>query len=350
MAENIFDLVQAPNIATYWTTKVQEEAPYLGEVLFPNKKQLGMKLSYLKGKTGSPVALRPSAFDADVIPRGRAGFEELIEKMIFFKESTYIDEELRQELNLISQTNNAEYKNIILDRIFDDTTDLLRGARVRREIMRMQMLTTGSIVIAENGQDYSVDYELPAEHKTKVKTGWSDIAKADPITDIEDAIAKILEDTGVRPGRAILNSKTFRNLRQNASIKATILGNAKATGEVKLSKQSLLDYIADELDLEIIIYDKVYKDGVNTKKFVPDNKFVLVPADLLGNTWFGTTPEESDLLASPNVANVSVIDSGVAVTTTKQPDPVNVETKVSMITLPSFEQSESVYILTTEPA
>lgn len=61
---NIFDLVQAPNIATYWAEKVNEMQPYLGEELFPTDKQLGMKLSWLKGKTGSPVALRPSALDA----------------------------------------------------------------------------------------------------------------------------------------------------------------------------------------------------------------------------------------------------------------------------------------------
>lgn len=346
--DNIFDLVKAPNVATYWVEKVQEMQPYLGEELFPDKKQLGMKLTWLKGKVGSPVALRPSALDADVIPRGRKGFEELMEKMIFFKESYYIDEELRQELNMVSQTNNAEYKNVILDRVFDDVADLLRGAAVRREIMRMQLITTGNITIAENGQDYNLDYGMADDHKKTVAVSWADADKADPIEDIEGAIEKIVEDTGDRPTRAILNSKTFRNLRQNATIKATILGNNGNAGEAKLSRQSLIDYIADELGLTVVVYDKTYTDSEGTKKFVPNDTFVLLPGVDLGNTWFGTTPEESDLMASPNVANVSIVDVGVAVTTMKKADPVNVETKASMITLPSFEQIDKVFILTTK--
>ena len=70
----------------------------------------------------------------------------------------------------------------------------------------------------------------------------------------------------------------------------------------------------------------------------------MFPSGALGTSWFGTTPEESDLLAS-NVANVRITDTGVAVTTTKETDPVNVDTKVSMIFLPSFEAADQVFIL-----
>ena len=44
------------------------------------------------------------------------------------------------------------------------------------------------------------------------------------------------------------------------------------------------------------------------------------------------------------VANVSITDVGVAVTTVQKADPVNVETKVTMICLPSFEAADSVLI------
>ena len=67
----------------------------------------------------------------------------------------------------------------------------------------------------------------------------------------------------------------------------------------------------------------------------------------LGKTWFGTTPAESDLM-SGSVANVSITDTGVAVTTVQKADPVQVETIVSMICLPSFEAADQVYILDTQ--
>ena len=67
----------------------------------------------------------------------------------------------------------------------------------------------------------------------------------------------------------------------------------------------------------------------------------------LGYTNFGTTPEESDLINNLN-ANVSIVKDGVAVTTTQMVDPVNVDTKVSMIALPSFEEADKVVIVDTE--
>ena len=71
---------------------------------------------------------------------------------------------------------------------------------------------------------------------------------------------------------------------------------------------------------------------------------MLFPAGDLGNTWFGTTPEESDLMASSTVNNIAIIDTGVAVTTMKKADPVNVETKVTQIALPSFETADQIVI------
>ena len=50
-----------------------------------------------------------------------------------------------------------------------------------------------------------------------------------------------------------------------------------------------------------------------------------------------------------SAANVAIVDTGVAVTTMKKLDPVNVETKVSMITLPSFEASNQILIADVTP-
>ena len=60
--------------------------------------------------------------------------------------------------------------------------------------------------------------------------------------------------------------------------------------------------------------------------------------------WFGTTPEESDLMTS-SVANVSIVDTGVAITTIKIPDPVTVETKVTQLCLPDFPTADEICII-----
>ena len=117
-----------------------------------------------------------------------------------------------------------------------------------------------------------------------------------------------------------------------------------------ISDKKLRQYIMDELEIEILVNDKRYKDeSENTLKFMPANTFVMFPDGALGKTWFGTTPAQSDLM-SGSAANVSITDTGVAVTTVQKADPVNVETIVSMICLPSFESADQVYILDTTAA
>ena len=339
----IFDLIKAPELTSYWEENMQDMPPYLGEELFPSDKKLGLKLDWIKGANGLPVVLKPSSFDVGAVPRPRIGFDKLSTQMPFFKESTYVDEELRQELNMVLETGNQAYIDAVTRRVFADETNLLNGARARREEMRMMALTTGAIAISANGQAYSYDYGIPADHKSQVETSWSDTT-SDPIEDMRIAMDKIEDDTGIRPTRGICTRKTWGYLRKNEKIIKSIfvLSNGQVTA---LSDSRLSQYLIDELGLELIVYSKHYKnDSGEAVQFVPDDTVVLFPSGALGTTWFGTTPEESDLMGG-RVANVSITDVGVAVTTMEKADPVNVETKVTMICLPSFESADSVYIL-----
>lgn len=340
---SIFDLIKAPELTSYWEEHIQDMPPYLGEELFPADKKLGLKLDWIKGANGLPVVLKPSAFDAGAVPRARIGFDKLSTQMPFFKESTYVDEELRQELNMVLETGNQAYIDAVVRRVFADETHLLEGARARREEMRMMALTTGAIAITANGQAYNYDYGMPADHKSTVTTSWS-TTTSDPIEDMRTAMDKIEYDTGIRPTRGVCTRKTWGYLRKNEKIIKSIF--VLSNGQVSaLSDARLSQYLMDELGLELIVYGKRYKNDAGTAtQFVPDDTVVLFPSGSLGTTWFGTTPEESDLMGG-KVANVSITDVGVAVTTIEKADPVNVETKVTMICLPSFEAADSVYIL-----
>lgn len=342
----IFDLVLSAELVAYWETLMQDEAPYIGEELFPADKKRGLNLQWIKGSQGLPVVLKNSAFDVAAIPRARIGFDKLSANMPYFKESTYIDEELRQELNMVLETGNQAYIDSVMNRIFDDETRLLRGAAAAREMMRMMALTTGVVAMQSNGQVFSFDYGIPAGHKTTVTTSWSDLTNSDPMEDIRAAKEQILDDTGAVVTRAICDGKTWRNLRNNEKIKKDIFVLTNGAGAV--SDQRLRTYLLDELGIEVVVNDKRYVDNTGaTVKYVPEDVFVMFPDGPLGKTWFGTTPAESDLM-SGSAANVSITDTGVAVTTVKKEDPVQVETIVSMICLPSFEQADQVYILDTK--
>lgn len=342
----IFDLMQSQELTAYWEELIQDEAPYPCEELFPNDKKRGISLKWLKGSKGLPVVLKTSAFDVHAIPRPRIGFDKLTAEMPYFKESTYIDEELRQELNLVLETGNQAYIDSVMNKIFDDESRLLRGARASRERMRMMALTTGVVSMASNGQAFTYDYGV--DHTGNASVSWSDHANSDPIEDIRVAKEEIQDDTGATVTRAMCDGATWRDIRNNEKIKKAIFVLTNGAGAI--SDKQLRQYIMDELEIEVMVNDKRYKDedGVTTK-FMPANTFVMFPDGILGNTWFGTTPAESDLM-SGSVANVAITDTGVAVTTVKKADPVQVETIVSMICLPSFEAADQVYIMDTTSA
>lgn len=341
----IFDLLQSQELVAYWEELVKDEAPYPCEELFPNDKKRGIKLEWLKGARGLPIVLKTSAFDAAAVPRGRIGFDKLSANMPYFKESTYIDEELRQELNMVLETGNQAYIDAVMNRIFDDEMRLLRGARASRERMRAMALTSGVIAMMANGQSFTFDYGL--SHKATVSTSWSDRVNSDPIEDIRIAKETIEQDTGCTITRAMCDGKTWRDLRNNEKIKKEIFILTNGAGAI--TNAQLSNYIADQLDgLVVRVNNFRYKDeNEDTQRFMPENTFVMFPDGALGKTWFGTTPAESDLQAG-NAANVTITDTGVAVTTVQKVDPVNVETIVSMICLPSFESADEVYIIDTQ--
>lgn len=339
----IFDLMQSTELTAYWEELVQDEAPYPCEELFPDDKKRGLSLKWIKGSKGLPIVLKTSAFDVHAVPRPRIGFDKLTADMPYFKESTYIDEELRQELNMVLETGNQAYIDSVMNKIFDDETRLLRGARAARERMRMMALTTGVVSMANNGQAFTYDYGVT--HKGNATVSWSNHATADPIEDIRVAMEAIQDDTGATITRAMCDGATWRDIRNNESIKKAIFVLSNGAGVI--SDNKLKEYLLEELGIEVVVNDKRYvnETGVATK-FMPANTFVMFPDGALGRTWFGTTPAESDLMTG-SAANVSITDTGVAVVTAQKVDPVNVETIVSMICLPSFEAADQVYILDT---
>lgn len=343
----IFDMVVAQEIGSYWTEAVENTIPYLGATLFPAQKQLGLDLSWIKGSQGLPVALTPSAFDAKATLRDRIGIQRVETEMPFFRESMRIGEKDRQEINKLLAASNRATLEPILNRIFDDAKNLIDGAEVQAERMRMQLLSTGKIeVTAENRISYDYDYQLPGSHAETINDAdakWSALDTANPIRDIQQWQDLVEDDTGVRPTRAICTRKTWNYLINNAAIKAEL----NPIGTI-ITDSMLQQYLSTKLGLTVAVYNKKYQLSLGgaSNQFFPDEVFTLIPDGVLGKTYFGTTPEESDLLSGGTDANVEIVNTGVAITTIKEPHPVNVQTIVSAIMLPSFEAIDNIFIAT----
>jgi hypothetical protein len=350
---NVFDAVNAAEIATYYTENGSNKIPYLGATLFPPQKQLGLDLSWIKGSNGLPAALMPAAFDTKASIRNRIGFGKMETEMPFFRESMLIKEKERQELNKALMAANAQYIWPVIRKIYDDAGNLVAGAEVDNERMRMQLLSSGKIAISANGLSYDYDYHMLEAHKEILLTTakWSDTANSDPIADIIRWQRTISDYTGVKPTKAICTSKTWNYLLANQKIRLGVNVMNANGANIPINDVQLKQYLSIMCGgLQVAVYDKRYavigKDGklTGSNLYFPDDVFTLVPDGILGSTWYGTTPEESDLMSGGTDAKVEIVDTGVAITTVKHVNPVNVETIVSMIAMPSFETIDQIFI------
>lgn len=351
---NIRDAYNSKAIALVNTEVASNKIAYLGAGLFPSKKKMGLDLKWIKTTKGLPVSLAPSNFDAKSTIRSREGFKMTETEMAFFRESMLIKESDEQEI-MRAKDSADPYAAEVLNRIFDDANTLVDGADVVPERMRMQLLapTDGSpkISIQADGVTYAYNYDPNGTYKannfaeiTTATDKWSDIDNSDPMNDVSVAIDAVEETTGERPSIMIVSKKTMNYLKQNKKIKSAVLAQ-NVTANVFMTDARVKELFSTELGISVIVYTKQYKDEDGTAhKFYPDGFATLIPKGALGNTWYGTTPEERTLMGKPT-ADVSLVNTGVAVSVTVSEDPVQTKTTVAEIVLPSYERMDSTYVI-----
>lgn len=348
------DLYSARAIAAQQTEAASNRQPYLGEGLFPAKKKMGLDLKWIKTHKGLPVSLAPSNFDAKSTLRSREGIKMDETQMAFFRESMLVKEEDEQNIMRVQEASDP-YAAEVLNHIYDDTNTLVEGARVVAERMRMQLLAPvddGSprINIEANGVQYSYNYDNDGTYKENNYKAlsstamWSDTENSDPLNDVMEAQDAVEAESGSRPSILLISKKTMGYLKKNANIRSAILAQ-NTTANILMTDARVQELFSTELGINIIVYTKQYKDedGV-AHKFYPNGMATLLPGGDLGNTWYGTTPEERTLMGNP-IADVSIVDTGIAVAVVVTEDPVNTKTTVSEIVLPSYERMDETYVL-----
>lgn len=349
---NLAEFFEPQAIAAWWDEVQPNMQPYMGAALFPARKKAGLDLAWLKGSSGLPVSLKPSAFDAKATFRDRIGFDKIETEMPFFREGFKIKEKDRQEL-LRVQDSGDPYARAIIDQIFDDSAQLLAGANVVPERMIFQLLFPidgkAGIFISANGTKYDYEYDSSGGWKEKNYKALAAADKwtaetADPFKTFKTAKDDALANTGAMLTRAIMSTATFNLLAKSKAIAdryITASGNARAY----LTDNEVKAIIRDTTGITIITYDNKFRDEDKvTHSYVPDNYVCMIPDGTLGSTWYGTTPEEADLAAS-NAADVTIVNTGVALSRIIDPHPVNINIYASEIVLPSFERMDDVHVL-----
>ena len=348
------EVFNASAIAANYTEVASNAIPYLGTGFFPAQKKAGLDLKWIKGHKGLPVSLMPSTFDAKSTFRDRVGISIAETQMAFFRESMLVKEADEQEIMRVQDANDP-YAVTVLESIFDDARTLVDGANVVPERMIMQLLAPiggkMGIEISANGANYTYDYDpdksWQSEHYMKLASSadmWSASETCDPVADIEAALDAQEAASGTRPEILLMSKATFKMMKDSKKVQSGVLAQ-NPTANVNYTSARVQAYIEEELNVTIVTYSKKFKkeDG-SEANFYPDNIVMMLPNGALGKTWYGTTPEERTL-ASKAGADVSIVNTGVAVAVTITDDPVNTKTTVSEIVLPSFERMNECYAL-----
>lgn len=345
MAE-LKDFLNSKNIALY--INGLPPVPTIDEALFPVKKILGIELEQAKGTKKRPVALRQSTFDVQAKLRAlKADIAIEKKEMPFFKEAIGLKENDRRQIIQALGTNNEEIVNILMSEVFGNYTALVEGGLVQMKRMRAQVIQTGQINLVSDDGDVIVDYGITADNKETLSltARWSETATADIVGDIRRWQKKFTDKGFSKPTRMLLTEKTWEYVTSNVAINKEL--KARAFGEIIATDSDYKKLLKAKCDIDVALLSGVYLDEKGAEqKYYKDNIVTLIPNGTLGNTVYGTTPEEYDTKYGSGKLDTSIVHTAIAITTMIKEDPVGVDTKVSMIGMPSFDRIDECFFAT----
>lgn len=333
----IEELLSIQELINY--TKARKVKPRLGDLLFPSKKIEGLEAKMIKGASNLPVSASVHAFDTETEIGSRDDGKYSIAELALIKRKQKLSE---KELIILNQPRNSQEEAQIIGDIFNDVDNLVESVLTRVEAMRMEILSTGELNIDENEVKLKMKYGTPENHKAD-KT-WTS-GSPDILQDIFDMTDKIAEDTGVTPTRILTSRKNLNIVLKDEKVRKSVFG---ANNDKLLSVNELNTFLAAQSLPTIATYDERYrvhgKKGYTTKRFLPEDKFILMPEGKLGDTLYGLTAEELELR---NKSDIDISSIGnIIVEQYATTDPVAKWIKAVATALPSFPYADQIFMAT----
>ena len=346
---NLSDYINSKNITLYIKELPTEDT--VDKTLFPDKKVTGTKLEMAKGAKKKPIALRMSTFDA--VTKMRALSADLNVKSTeipFFKEGMGIDETTRRDLQNAIGANNENLVNALLGQVFENYSNLIDGANIIAKKMRASVIQNGLLNFTSKDGDIVLDYGVPANHReTLLSTDkWID-PSADIVGDIKKWQKVITDDQYAKPNIMLLTEKTFDSTFIVNTAITNHIKNSNLNTSLILSQANYVQFAKEVLGLTVIfLEDATYipSEDASPIPYYTDGKVTFMSGATLGNTVYGTTPEEFDKQSGSSKLDTYMVGTGTAVTTMVKEDPVTVDTKVSVMPIVSFDRADEVFFVT----
>lgn len=238
-------------------------------------------------------------------------------------------------------------------KIFDDAPKVIKACDVRKEIMFLEALSTGTCLVegdTNDGTGVRVEYGYKDENTFKATKKWGETGEK-PQDDVQKLFDKASEDSNTITDVYISKKyfDLFRHSEQGKLLMANF-NNAVITDKTLLpvpGRSAFLDALNDEYNATFHIVNSTFQvqkiDG--TKKAVKPWKeanIVGTPSAVVGRLVYGTLAEETN-----PVAGVTYEKSGSHILVSKysKTDPLEEFTAAQALCIPVIDGADSIYLL-----
>ena len=327
----IDELFNTKELLNYY--RVKKQPAMLGDTLFPARKIQDIKFDMITGANGLPVSASIHAFDTETELASREVLQKGAAELALIKRKIAIGE--REIIAINNPRMDSEQKALVMG-LFKDGDKMVESVQTRIEAMRMELLSSGKIAINENEVAITLDYKVPAGNKKSFN--WSDASTAKPLEDIKTLADAVEDASGTKPTRILTSSKVLNKILACESVKKAIFG----VNFDKIATRKDLNSLLESMELpQVAVYNAKYKvQGSNgkytTKRYFPENILSMFAENALGETIYGLTAEEIELLGSNKMEEAKMVGN-IFVGVEKEGAPVRRYTKAVATALPTLE-------------
>jgi len=245
-------------------------------------------------------------------------------------------------------------EQMVANKIFDDVAKAIKGIDVRKEIMFLQALSTGAILIDDEinkGTGIRASFGYKEENIFETTNGaWGD-AGFTPQDDIQQLFDKAQED-GNTIGLVLLSKKYFNLFRTSEQGRLLVANfrNQLVIDKTLLpvpSRETMLSAIEDEYGCPFRIVDSTFKienpDGTRkTIKPYEEPNVVGVPGEVVGRLVYGSLAEETN-----PVPGVAYQKAGTHILLKKfsKTDPLEEFSAAESLSIPVIDEGRNIYLL-----
>lgn len=226
--------------------------------------------------------------------------------------------------------------------IYNDAQTLVRNIHNRLDMAVGEVLATGQLNLTDETDDFaaSLDYGAPADNLPTAAVLWTD-PTADIIGDLQAWTAAYAASNGVAPATVWVSRTVMNALTLNTGL----IGVVGGEGRTRVSPADINSILGSWGLPQIEVVDKVYTDGGEQRRAIPEDRAVFVPAnpgDLL-NVTFGVTATALELVDSNHAEFGFEQAPGIAAVVIKEGPPFRQFTFVDAVALPVVNNANMLF-------